>query len=300
MNRFLALLASGLSLALTLAVVGCGSGSSTLVDAGFLGDLAGDVQDDDGKADGVDQTGVDIKNNEGTDPEIIPDVKEDVPAACTGPEECQFLLEGGVQCMVATCTVDGVCSLVEAGDGVGCDDQSLCTTADACDGGLCVGKPVVCVPEGPCFQASCNGTTGECESVALADDSDCDDASVCTLNDRCLDGQCTGDALPCEDGIFCTQDLCDPVKGCQFPNADNGTSCEDGDLCTVSDVCMGGRCVTGFETLCDDKNVCTRDWCDVAQGCLTENLSGGICDDGDACTGDDTCADGVCAGATPM
>ncbi len=300
MTRSFSLAVPVLALLLSLAALGCGSGTSTLVDAGFSGDLIPDLQGDDGTGDAADQVSQDLKEQDGQNPEVIPDGGQDVPVTCDDQGDCQYLLEGGVQCMVAVCSVDGVCELTEAQDATTCDDQNLCTSEDACDGGLCVGKPLGCVPEGPCYSASCNTATGQCENEALPDDSACDDASVCTLNDRCEAGQCTGEALPCDDGIFCTQDLCDPVKGCSNPPAEDGTACEDGDLCTVSDVCMSARCVTGFELTCDDQNPCTRNWCDQALGCSSENLSGGACDDGDKCTGDDVCTEGVCGGATAL
>lgn len=48
---------------------------------------------------------------------------------------------------------------------------------------------------------------------------------------------------------------------------------------------------------CDDGNSCTDDICDDG-ACIHINHTG-ACDDGDACTTDDTCADGACAG-TPV
>ena len=50
-------------------------------------------------------------------------------------------------------------------------------------------------------------------------------------------------------------------------------------------------------TLCDDEDDCTEDGCIPGEGCTHEPLTGTACDDGDLCTEQDTCADGVCAGA---
>jgi hypothetical protein len=47
---------------------------------------------------------------------------------------------------------------------------------------------------------------------------------------------------------------------------------------------------------CDDNNVCTKDTCDPQKGCANTPMPGATCDDGDACTETDTCADAKCTG----
>src|SRR5439155_26093691 len=50
---------------------------------------------------------------------------------------------------------------------------------------------------------------------------------VCTASDQCH-----------------VAGLCDPASGvCSNPAVANGTACDDGDLCTVSDACQAGACV---------------------------------------------------------
>lgn len=66
----------------------------------------------------------------------------------------------------------------------------------------------------------------------------------------------------------------------------NGTSCDDGNACTTSDVCMNGICL-GITFTCDDGNACTDDSCNPTTGCTHSNRSGS-CDDGNECT-DDSC-----------
>ena len=81
-------------------------------------------------------------------------------------------------------------------------------------------------------------------------------------------------------------------------NAENTEACDDDNVCTTSDVCVGGSCI-GTDTSatdCDDGNVCTDDSCDVATGCSNSNNTE-VCDDGNACTTGDVCAESVCAGA---
>ena len=47
---------------------------------------------------------------------------------------------------------------------------------------------------------------------------------------------------------------------------------------------------------CDDDNPCTDDLCSPADGCLHVPQDGVPCDDDVACTTDDVCLGGVCAG----
>jgi len=119
---------------------------------------------------------------------------------------------------------------------------------------------------------------------------DCDDGSVCTLNDQCVDGTCAGTKLNCNDYNLCTDDLCDPVLGCV--NTMNSAPCNDFDLCTGGDQCVDGICAGEAKT-CDDGNPCTQDSCDPSAGC--QNLfTSSPCDDGDECTKSDYCEAGVC------
>jgi len=78
----------------------------------------------------------------------------------------------------------------------------------------------------------------------------------------------------------------------------NGTMCDDGDACTDPDTCDGiGNCVPGSMIGCDDTNSCTDDICDITIGCVyTPLINGTLCDDGDACTTNDTCSGGTCIG----
>ena len=64
--------------------------------------------------------------------------------------------------------------------------------------------------------------------------------------------------------------LCDPNTGvCSNPNANNGTTCTDGNACTQTDTCQAGMC-TGSNPV-----VCTAsDQCHVAGVC---NTGTGVC-----------------------
>jgi hypothetical protein len=105
---------------------------------------------------------------------------------------------------------------------------------------------------------------------------------------------CAGFVIVCDDKNPCTTDACEPSSGCVASN--NAKPCDDGSVCTQSDVCSGGKC-SGTAVVCDDGNACTLDVCDAKLGCTHTTQDGSPCDDGNACTSGDACLGGKCAGA---
>jgi hypothetical protein len=82
----------------------------------------------------------------------------------------------------------------------------------------------------------------------------------------------------------------------------NGSPCDDGNLCTVGDVCVNGVC-TGSPVFCAPIDQChTSGVCNPANGvCSTPTRPNGTsCDDGNACTQTDFCVAGVCNGSNPV
>jgi len=119
----------------------------------------------------------------------------------------------------------------------------------------------------------------ECVTTA-----DCDDGNPCTL-DECVPGETSSVCVPT------------PVAGCCQVDAD----CDDFNFCTV-DSCNAGVCETQqvegccFSSAdCEDGNPCTTDVCDPVLGCFHSDNTN-FCSDGDACTKNDTCFEGECAG----
>ncbi len=105
-----------------------------------------------------------------------------------------------------------------------------------------------------------------------------------------VDDNCNGlTDESCDDGEPCTvNDLC-TAGDC----AGTLKNCSDGDACTA-DGCVSGNCQhTAYP--CNDNNPCTADTCDPATGCTHPPLTT-ACDDGNPCTKDDSCATGVCFG----
>ncbi len=93
----------------------------------------------------------------------------------------------------------------------------------------------------PCQRAVC-GKDGQCAVEQEADGTPCDDGDACTLDDQCSDGLCVPHGQEtCDDDDPCTDDTCDPHSGCE--HTPNTAPCNDGEVCTVGDVCTQGVCV---------------------------------------------------------
>jgi len=83
-----------------------------------------------------------------------------------------------------------------------------------------------------------------------------------TARFRTAPGGCVHVPVDCDDQNPCTNDRCNPTTG----------ACEH------------------LPVNCDDGNECTKDFCDPASGlCRHDPQIGAPCNDGDACTQDDTC-----------
>jgi hypothetical protein len=97
--------------------------------------------------------------------------------------------------------------------------------------------------------------------------------------------------MTCQSGMS----VCNPATGTCMPTpTPDGTTCDDGLLCTENDVCLSGTC-TGTPITCASTDPCLNNpgSCDPADGfCLFPD--GAICDDANPCTGPDTCLTGVC------
>jgi len=220
------------------------------------------------------------------------------------------------QCHVAgTCAPEtGICSNPAKPNGTTCNDGNACTRTDTCQTGTCTGaNPVVCTALDQCHVAgTCAPETGICSDPAKADGSACNDANACTQTDTCQGGACSGG-----NPVVCTAldqchiaGTCTPATGlCTNPFQPNGTSCNDGNECTITDMCTNGACAGDAMTCgdgtvqgtcgegCDDGNLADGDGCDsncTPTGCGNGILTAGEeCDDGDLTDGDGcsaTCA----------
>lgn len=177
-----------------------------------------------------------------------------------------------------------------------CSDNSVCTSNDACSAGTCVGVPITCPEDNNvCTTAACNAVSG---CYFANNSSTCNDNNPCTLNDACSAGLCNGTPKNCSDSNICTNDICNTSTGaCE--NTNNSASCNDGNACTVNDVCAGGICTSGTPFNCNDNNACTDDACNSATGCFFVNDDSNTCNDGNPNTTNDRCSNGICIGDTP-
>lgn len=132
-----------------------------------------------------------------------------------------------------------------------CDDGALCTLQDSCEEGVCVGTPIQCPDAGQCLESVCSADNGLCESVPADEGGTCDDANLCTENDKCSAGACAGLSKRCASPGPCQISSCSMSTGdCVTQSLANGTSCSDGDSCTSNDTCQSGVCIGQQVKLC--------------------------------------------------
>jgi len=211
--------------------------------------------------------------------------------------------DDGNACTIDSCEPALGCVFPVELAGTVCDDGDLCTQLDRCMDGACVGSDaVVCEASDVCHLVGvCDPATGACSDPAGNDEAPCDDGDACTTTSACSAGACVGtEALTCDDGNDCTVDGCDVETGCTFAAADSGASCDDGDACTQVDACDGeGACVGADPVVCSASDQCHYPGvCDPESGACSDPAvpDGMLCDDGDLCTTEDSCVEGVCGG----
>lgn len=205
-------------------------------------------------------------------------------AACSEEQGCP----GGFSCLEVM-TIDGIGLEQCVADSGVC----TCTAASVKQGlftdcrnenewGVCGGKRV-CTAEGLTECSAGIPAREECNGV----DDDCDE-------DVDEPDQVDGDYVNlCDDQNECTEDSCKAEAGCSNEPL-TGTDCSDGDVCTQSDHCEAGECLS-VPVLCDDDNPCTDESCGEDGQCVFESNQD-KCDDSAPCTVADECTDGECAG----
>jgi len=185
---------------------------------------------------------------------------------------------------------DTTCTLNVCYGDIQCDDDDICTTDTcllytACYNVPTAGCPVDCRRTADCDDDNeCTSETcvagGICERTdySAAENVPCDDGNPCTTRDLCDGGACSGTEAPCPpDGNDCTLDTCNPETGrCYDLDPECGLTPCNGDLD------------------CEDNNSCTAEFCNLDGGYCQSVTLAGLCDDGDSCTVNEYCTDGVC------
>lgn len=251
-----------------------------------------------------------------------------------GAEQCD---EGaangqGTSCCTTTCTfaaaavtcraANGVCDPAEqctgtsgacptdakATNGTTCSDSNLCTAGDSCQAGVCASDaPVSCTAQSACHDVGvCSPATGLCSNPVKPAGSPCDDADLCTTGDTCQAGTCApGVPRSCVASDQChVAGVCVPAMGaCTNPAKPNGSTCDDGDACTMTDTCQAGMCSGGNRRQCVALDACHDvGVCDPSDGLCSDPVKadGSACSDADACTVADSCLNGRCASGAPV
>ena len=196
------------------------------------------------------------------------------------------LCDDGNECTEDSCVGEEGCEHV-ALDMTECKDGDICTVADHCVAGVCVGDPVICDDENPCTDNLC-AANGGCDYPPNQDP--CDDGNPCTVADECLDSECVGVEIPCD---------CQKDEDCGL--------LEDGNLCNGTLECametLPHKCVVKAGTVVECPapegidSPCLAAWCDPASGqcSMVAHGEGAACNDLDLCSLADFCADGQCA-----
>lgn len=225
---------------------------------------------------------------------------------CTANDVCNAGVCGGEavectasnQCATASCDeATGSCVETTVADGTSCDDGQLCTRNDVCTAGTCGGAARDCSTlDGACVAGTCDPATGGCVAEPVVDGTTCEDDDLCTTTGTCSAGACETAPVDCSslDGA-CSVGTCNPTTGaCVADVVPDGTTCDDGDLCTTTDICVEGSC-GGRDVTCTG-DACNTSACNPATGAcdLTPRPDTSPCSDGDACTDGDLCFGGTC------
>lgn len=135
--------------------------------------------------------------------------------------------------------------------GKACLDDPDCATA-ACSAGLCVAADCLADDEcagldGACTRGVCDPDSFTCVPAPAREGEDCDDGLLCTTASACAAGACEAVALADCSGFDspCTVGKCEPGTGaCLAVDVADNIGCDDGDNCTIAEVCQAGSCVT--------------------------------------------------------
>lgn len=226
---------------------------------------------------------------------------------CLGsPRNCEI---DNNPCTAGSCDPSFGCATVElALTGPSCTGFNLCFQTYTCADGQCLGSyPVTCAAQDQCHDpGQCDPATGACSNPPKGNGTPCNDGNLCTQIDSCQGGTCVGsNPRPCAASDQCHDPgTCDPGTGvCSDPAKLNGSTCNDGNLCTQTDTCQDGVCSGGSLRTCTALDQChDPGTCEPSTGVCSNPAkgNGALCNDGNLCTQTDTCQGGGCTGSNPV
>jgi len=189
-----------------------------------------------------------------------------------------------------TCTA-GTCDYA-FDDGKTCSDGDACTTGDVCNAGSCKGSVITCnsPPASVCKDANtltvysapgtCSGGSCTYGSADLPCTFGCDAVNKVCKGDPCSTVTCTS---PPNTQCYSVPGICSAGTCTYLPTS--GTSCNDNDPCTKTDVCGSSGTCAGVAYTCNDNLTCTTDTCNGSGGC-TYPLKSGYCKIKNTCYAD--------------
>lgn len=141
---------------------------------------------------------------------------------------------------------------------------------------------------------------------ACITDFDCEDKADDCQRSICQQGRC--EAVPQRAGLRCNLSsdqlgecqvgacvVRSGVATCEASPAQDGVACGAYyAACEAASICVSGQC----KDPCTKGGSCSTGQC-TPQGCVYTPIPDATCDDGDSCTANDSCQDGVCVG-TPV
>jgi hypothetical protein len=258
---------------------------------------------------------------------------------CTNDADCDAFDDGDKCNGVMVCDVDNQLCVPLEGSAVVCDtdadpdckstacnpatgqcelsnneDYSVCSDGEPCTG--CAPGDAACNQFDYCSAGECQAGLGTpCECEASEDCLALDDGNICNGGWICNAGTCEIDpesVVDCSGQVApqCGAIACNPNNGaCEVIDGENGTVCDDENVCTEGDSCLDGVCQAGETNACsceanedcaafDDGDTCNGVWTCQDSSCAFDEATvlgdadaDGVCDDADVCNGDDASGD---------